>query len=506
MGDLWRLSGLQPGLPFASYLTAGPGFAEQYRLIVDTLLDQQQTSLTGVAHDDLERLLRVRLSEQVGGEHARELLDGIPLAARMAQLHSWGVVDAWDERPTRDEDFLRNSNRYQLTQLAAQFHRAVRRLGEDSAQSLAATFAPRTLRAQLEIMVGALEADPGEVAAAWAVVQNTLAGMAEAASGWQARLAGALSGTQDADKVAQLQDTLRRYVEMWGAGVDTHSDALASTARTLAAVGDEQWRRVALHASGAETPDADVAVQLEEFRSTLHTVKAWFDGPDCQAKRLRRQMRDVIAPMIRGQRALAAVGGHVSRRAELLALAGALESAPDDGTAWDLWCTATGLYSARHLALGSPQPGGPAGSVSFWDAEPAQVEGRLRRQGARSGTGRPARIADRSAGRAAARAMAAAARLETARTRAAIMARSGKRLSEWDQVPGQQLDILLTFLTTLGSDVAGERTATTGDGLWQLRAEPADPAARAAVVRTDAGRLVHPDIRLHITSAAPAGA
>lgn len=503
--DLWRLSGLPGGLPLASYLTAGPGYAEQYRLIVDTLLDQQQTSLTGVAHDDLEVLLRNRLAERVGEEHASELLDGFALASRMAQLHTWGVVDAWDERPTRDEDFLRNSNRYQLTLLAAQFHRAVRSLGEDSALSLAATFAPRTLRAQLELMVISFGTDPGEVAAAWSVAQNTLAGMAEAASGWQARLAGALSGTQDAEKIAQLQDTLRRYVDMWGAGVDTHSEALVSSARTLAAASSQEWRRVALQAAGAEAPESDVAEQSGQYLATMNTVLAWFDGPRSQAKRLRRQMRDVISPMVRGRRALAAVGGHVSRRAELLSLASAVESAKDDVAAWDLWCTATGLYAARHLALGSPQPGGPAGSVSFWDAEPTQVEGRLRRQGPRSGTGRPARIADRSAGRAAARAVAAAGRLEAARTHAVIAARSGQRLSAWDQIPGAQLDILLMFLTTLGPDRTGEITATTGDGLWQLRAEPAEAGAPAAVVRTEAGRLVHADIRLHITSTAPAG-
>jgi hypothetical protein len=59
-------------------------------------------------------------------------------------------------------------------------------------------------------------------------------------------------------------------------------------------------------------------------------------------------MRDAITPLVRGQRRLAAVAGHVSRRSELLALAGRLEAAPDEEAGWAIWCTATGLFSARH--------------------------------------------------------------------------------------------------------------------------------------------------------------
>ena len=500
--DPWQLAGMPGGVRLANYLTADKT-ASQYRLIVDVLLDQQQHSLTGVSFDELTALVRTRLVETTDAETTDRLLSNFALGERMAQLAAWQVVDTWDERLTGNVNWQRNASRYQLTALAAQFHRGVRRLGQDGTGALAATFAPGILRTHLDAMVAALGTDPGAVVEAWAVVKPTLDGMADAAAGWQARLAGALAGPADPVKVAALQDTLRRYVDMWGAGVDSHSAALTAAATALLRADPSGWRGVALHSAGAEAGEAVLEETADAYQDTLRTVLSWFGGTDNQARRLRRQMRDAIAPMVRGQRTLAAVGGHVSRRAELLTLATALESSSDDEAAWALWCTSTGLFSARHLPLSSPQPAGAPGAVSFWTADPTLVEARLRAQGPRSQTGRPARIADRSAGRAAARAGAAANRRVAAAARHAILARSGLYLSAWHDVNAVQLEVLLRMLADLAaadSDLGNVRTARTGDGLWQLRSDPPAAGRPAAVVHTTAGRLAHPDIRLTITS------
>jgi uncharacterized protein (TIGR02677 family) len=238
---------------------------------------------------------------------------------------------------------------------------------------------------------------------------------------------------------------------------------------------------------------------LEEFFGTLVTLRRWFDGPTAQAKTLRKQMRDAIAPMIRGQRTLAAVGGHVSRRAELLALAGRLATAESDAAAWRLWAAGTGLFAAQHLALAAPQP---AGTVSFWDAAPAPIALRLRAHGSYALTGRPARIPDRSAGRATARAQYARERHAAARVRVAILARTGRHLSGWGEVDEQELATLLTLLAAIATAPVGEdglRTAVTGDGLWHVIAYPPPPGTPSAVLHTGEGRLVHPDVRLLIT-------
>jgi Protein of unknown function (DUF2397) len=118
-----------------------------------------------------------------------------------------------------------------------------------------------------------------------------------------------------------------------------------------------------------------------------------------------------------------------------------------------------------------------------------------------------ARMPDRSVARALARATATARQAAAEQTQHAIAARSGLRLSGWTGLDAGQLDVLLSFLAVLagarpGQD--GSRTVRTPDGRWTVRAEPAPDGAPPAVIRTPAGQLVHPDLRLTITAALPA--
>ena len=201
----------------ASYLTVSGAdqTGPQYRAIVDVLLAQQQESLTGVGLDELSDLLAAHVEAVAGHEAAAALLADVDLEPRMAQLTRWGVVKAWDDRSLRPENFLRNATRYQLTATAAQLHRAVVSLGVDDESSLAATFAPGVLVAQLEALAEALGTEPTRAAESWAVIRSTLDGMSRAAQGWQATLADALSGAPDTAKVGSLQETLQRYLTIW---------------------------------------------------------------------------------------------------------------------------------------------------------------------------------------------------------------------------------------------------------------------------------------------------
>jgi uncharacterized protein (TIGR02677 family) len=503
----WRLTGTPGGLSVASYLTAPDEAAAQYRLIVDALLDEQAYSLAGVSRADLEVLLRHRLGDRLA------VLATLPLDTRLDQLVAWGVAAQWPG-PTGD-------HRYQLTAAAARLHRAVRRLGPDLADpdpdpagSVAASAAPAVLAAELGRLAASLPGEPAAAAGAWSVLHTTFAAMTEAAAGWQARLAAAQAGAADPARVAALQDALRRYVDVWAGGVDRHCGPIAAHASGLLAAGPAAWRPAALHSLGAAVPEDRLAALLDDYRATLTGLLAWFGPGDNAARQLRRQLRDVLVP--RGAAALAGVRGQLTRRTDLLTLAGALErSATDDG-AWSLWCAATGLFSARHLPHPSPQPAGPAGTVSFWTADPAPaIQSRL--TGHPSGLLPPfagteigdqvARLPDRSAARAAARAAAAAQQDAAEQTQEAIQARSGLRLSAWTGLDAGELDVLLSFLAVVagarpGQD--GSRTVRTPDGRWTVRAEPAPDDAPAAVIHTQAGQLVHPDLRLTITAALPA--
>ena len=99
----WPRDGLPGGLTLASYLTAAPQASAQYRLIVDTLLDEQARSVAGVSRADLEVLLRDRLRGQLGdqqGDQAGPLLAALPLDGRLDQLVRWGVADQWPDPTT----------------------------------------------------------------------------------------------------------------------------------------------------------------------------------------------------------------------------------------------------------------------------------------------------------------------------------------------------------------------------------------------------------------------
>ena len=83
----WPRAGLPGGLILASYLTAEPAAAAQYRLIVDVLLDEQERSLAGVSRPGLDAALRDRLDGP--------WLATLPLDRRLDQLVGWGVAGQW---------------------------------------------------------------------------------------------------------------------------------------------------------------------------------------------------------------------------------------------------------------------------------------------------------------------------------------------------------------------------------------------------------------------------
>jgi uncharacterized protein (TIGR02677 family) len=523
----WQVIGLPGVMRVATYLTTD--HAPMYRLVVDVMLDHQAQYLSGIQHDQLATLIRERLTEHLDGDTVtiEQTLapESFNLDSRLAQLAGWGVIHAWEDKVRSDEDFIRHRGRYQLSEDAARLHRAVRDLGVHNSSSIAATLAPPVIAEQLRTMRSVLETDPGAAAAAWGIITPTMQNMSDAATGWQARLASALSGSPDAAKISTLNETLSSYVSMWGAGIDIHSADISRDARVLLEAPESALRHVALHIAGAEAAEDLVVQVVAEVTAVLRRVLAWFDGPTSQAGSLRRQMRDTIVPMVRGKRALAAVGGHVSRRNELLNLAERLDSAADDDDAWDVWSTYTGLFSARHLALGAPHPGIGADALSFWDAPPTPVEARLRRQGPRSGRGRPSRMYDRTAGKEAARRAAAHAAREAAHTWEALLALSGRPLSQWTGLTEQVAEHLTDFVMTLdaaartasnntdsgtgnlgdlGDGNAGVVRATTGNGMWELTATLPAPGTRDAIVELPTGRLVYTDITVTVSRSADA--
>ena len=126
--------------------------------------------------------------------------------------------------------------------------------------------------------------------------------MAEAASIWQSRMASALAGAPDADKMSHLRETLIAYVTVWGAGVDTYSprirDALSRLGRI---VTDDDWRAMALSGIDATAAEETVRTIAQGNRDAADTLSVWFGERTGQALRLRRQVRDAVTPCCAGR-------------------------------------------------------------------------------------------------------------------------------------------------------------------------------------------------------------
>jgi hypothetical protein len=181
-------------------------------------------------------------------------------------------------------------------------------------------------------------------------------------------------------------------------------------------------------------------------------------------------------------------GGAVTRRAELLRLAGAIERADSDVAAWRIWDTAVGVFSARHLLL--PAPAVDGHNVSWTQAEPAPVTARFREHGTRAAVGRRANTPDYSAGRNAARRARSAAIAARVEAEAALRERSGSRFADWSPLSVAEQQLLLELLGQAhrGSPRA-ERPVITGDGRWRVTLTP-PAAAELATLHGPDGAVV----------------
>lgn len=445
-------------------------YAAQYRALVEVLLAAQDTSLTGLSYDDVRSRAAAYLSGRVPAEAVDSLVaeDRFNLEARLEQLVRWGVLTRWQEPARTGEDFLRKRDRYQLTPQAARLHTFwTEELHAEEEAAADLTLAPRAIHDRLATFTSAVrERRYRDAATDYQVVINLHHAMATAARTWQRSLAHALSGGPDPDKQEVLWRTLRSYIGMWGEQVDVHSPRIAALMTELAAMLTEPVWRACCRAALEDATDDQVAVQAERWRRTWSALTAWFEGSEGQARRLRRQLRDLVAPWARNMHILMDAGGTVTRRAELLRLARAIERAPDDDTAWRMWDTATGLFAARHLLL--PSDAAEDHMRSWNDAPPAPVTARFREHGVRAAVGRRPRSPDYSTGRAAARRARAAALAARADAEASLRQRSGTWLAEWGSLSDVELDLLLEFLGVVRADDEMVRTGVTSDGRWRV--------------------------------------
>ncbi|MFL6076958.1 MAG: DUF2397 domain-containing protein [Mycobacteriales bacterium] len=500
--DLWGT--YLPGREWVpAYLVSR--FAAQYRAIVEVLLAAQDTSLTGMSFDEVRAGVRSYLAAKVTVEVVDELTaeEAFNLDARLGQLVAWGVLTRWQDPARVGEDFLRRRDRYQLTPTAARLHAFwTQDLGSEEDAAADLTLAPRAIHDRLATFATAVRERRYPVAAAeYQQVIGLHQGMAVAARTWQRSLAHALSGGPDPDKQDVLWRTLRSYIGMWGEQVDVYSPRIAALLDELApTLSPTVWRACVRAALAEDAAEEIVDGQAERWSRTWEALAGWFTGAEGQARRLRRQLRDLVSPWARNMHILMDTGGAVTRRAELLTLARAIERAPNDASAWRIWDTAAGLFSARHLLLAADAADDHG--RRWADAPAAPVTARFREQGTKAAVGRRGKAPDYSAGRAAARRAHATAAAARAEAEASLRDRSGTWLGQWGTVSDTELALLLElFGVAHGGRQDGVRSAITGDGRWRVTLSPPDGREPTTTLRSPGGGLVTVNWRFELEPA-----
>lgn len=432
-------------------------------------------------------------------------LDPDTVETRCQQLVDWGnlVRSVRETRVPTVAAYHRSRSRYQVSKMGGRLHREAEEIlrAVDGAREVARELLARIVESlsQILLQVGNVNrAIDGEtLAGAVTGVFNDHQMFTESVTDFYAYLAGVLTRYDLAgEEYAQFKGLLLDYVDLISADVNRNAPEILERLLLLLKLIDRVLD--SLPAVPALAGEMFAVERLPgRTRSDWEQLAVWYgagesrSGPD----QLRAAARQALGQLItNARRMLTASGTGLSRRADLLKLAGWFHAADSD-TAHRLYDAAFGCYPARHVLMGPEEPDVSAGpGMSWWDSPPVDVPVSLRERGDRAARGRSSRVPDPGAD--AQRLLARAHRQNEARHAAAAELIAAGSLHR-SRLSRAARDLLLEKLSALFAAVStGGSTVELRDadlGLV-LRATPAKGAA--TVVAGDDGTVTIHDITL----------
>lgn len=372
------------------------------RLFTATLLPDLSPNEVAAALKPLEREGRLDIGES----------DPDTVADRLKRLKDWGnlVQGRRETIASSIAEFVRGAFRYQINKLAVRVQRDVDELLRvpEGAREVSRELLPAIERGLSKLggtlsqaMVAEQQA-PGSASAKRAKEElaeqvTTLflqhAELAVTVRDFYAYLGQVVTRFHlDPDEISGFRNLLVEYIQMVVEDVLRHTPAIAESLAGLAPARGELLRILG--------PTERLGIAVERGRGRSETdwreLTDWFadrPGRPSQVTALREATARAIGSLLASVKRATAGGGLLpSRRAELLQLAGWLDSAGPHRS-HELYAAAFGLYSARHL-LPAPEHDGDDEHTPWRDGPVVEVNVSVRSRGDRGARGRASRILD----------------------------------------------------------------------------------------------------------------
>jgi len=321
--------------------------------------------------------------------------------ARMAQLAAWGNVipGVRNQRVTTVAELLRAKGRYQASKLGARVAREADDIirAADGAREVARELLG-VIVDQLVQLLTLLESDdspePGAVAASATSVFTNHQAFHGSLRDFYGYLNPVLSRYDLVGEEYQaLKTVLIGYIDLIGAEDRRHSPRIFDTLTALEPRFDQI---VELLADWQTLTDDNTERAPGRTRDEWENLVRWYnidsDGSGRASLRLATDQA-LKQLLVNAKRIISNSGSGVSRRGDLIRLAGRFSSIEAD-EGHRLFADNFGMYPWRHLLLGDSEAAQPIASTSWWNAPPVDVPVSLRERGDRSARGRTSPIPD----------------------------------------------------------------------------------------------------------------
>ncbi|MGW0902847.1 DUF2397 domain-containing protein [Streptomyces sp. NPDC002853] len=385
-------------------------------------------------------------------------LDADAVEERCRKLVRWGnlIPSVRDARVPTVAAYRNSRARFQMSTLGGRVHRQIEDVlkATDGAREVARELLGHTVGVLEQILEQLTQPSPDAetLAADVTTVFNNQALFSESARDFYSYLGSVLTRYDLAgEEYSTLKGLLLEYVELISNDVARHCPAIVDRLNRLAPFLTQLVDRLAA-LPGLDGGSEPVERLPGRTKSDWAQLSAWYSGGSGTSgpAQLRVAAEQALGQLItNAKRMLSSGGTGVSRRADLLRLAGLLAISDTDG-AQRAFAATFGVYGMRHLGHGPEESDTRVPpTTSWWDAPAVEVPISLRERGDRTARGRSSRVPDPGMDRA--RLLAEAEREESRRRAAvaeliAVRALHGARVSDYARE--LLLDLLGDFMAT----------------------------------------------------------